>query len=69
MYLQGTCDSDLTCLYSAIAKPNMTIKRKKQTSPRGFKDAIGFGYVGAYFKGWLAKSIGLSVVLKHSEIF
>ena len=38
-------------------------------SPRGFKDAIGFGYVGAYFKGWWAKSIGLTVVLKHSESF
>ena len=27
--VQGTCDSDSTCLYSAIAKPNMTIKSKK----------------------------------------
>ena len=27
--VQGTCDSDSTCLYSAIAKPNMTIKTKK----------------------------------------
>ena len=27
--VQGTGDSDSTCLYSAIAKPNMTIKTKK----------------------------------------
>ena len=27
--VQGTCDSDSTCLYSAIAKPNMTIKTNK----------------------------------------
>ena len=26
--IQGTCDFDSTCLYSAIAKPNMTIKAK-----------------------------------------
>ena len=28
---QGTCDSDATCLYSPIAKPNMTIKIIKET--------------------------------------
>ena len=27
--VQGTGDSDSTCLYSAIAKPNMSIKTKK----------------------------------------
>ena len=27
--LQGTCDTDSTCLYLANAKPNMTIKTKK----------------------------------------
>ena len=27
--VQGTGDSDPTCLYSANAKPNMTIKTKK----------------------------------------
>ena len=27
--VQGTCDSDSTCLYLVIAKPNMKIKTKK----------------------------------------
>ena len=27
--VQGNCDSDSTCIYSAISKPNMTIKTKK----------------------------------------
>ena len=44
--------------------PNQVI-----TSPRGFKDAIGSGYIEAYFEGWWEKSIGLSVILEHSEIF
>ena len=39
------------------------------TSPRGFKDAIGSGYIEAYFEGWWEKSIALSVILEHSEIF
>ena len=39
------------------------------TSPRGFKYAIRFGYVEAYIYGLWAKSIGLSVVLEHYEIF
>ena len=39
------------------------------TSPRGFKDAIGSGYIEAYFEGRWEKSIGLSVILEHSEIF
>ena len=42
---------------------------KNVTSPRGFKDAIGSGYIEAYFEGWWEKSIGLSVILEHSEIF
>ena len=42
---------------------------KEKTSPRGFKDAIGSGYIKAYFEGWWEKSIGLSGILEHSEIF
>ena len=41
----------------------------KKTSPGGFKDAIGSAYIETYFEGGWEKSIGLSVILEHSEIF